>query len=250
MRLFLPALCLALCMLPQAQGASVYFEDFEDGSSGWQVWPGATGQLNLDTSHNHTSGGQQSYRASEGEPGGFASYTQIADGVGNVNLDVWVYVDNANPDLDNSRGMIQLTSGVGTSTDYLQLGWLSDYAGGSEVYSVRTRYRDQLALGTVNTGIPRPQVNDWVKLSIHADAGIGGDVRFYVNDVLAYNGVGERMGNSLDTIRLGVNFGNNYDSVWYDDVSVNIPEPSSVALLSILAAVGGAVAYRRKAMSV
>lgn len=238
----LTAICctLLLASLP-ATAAPSFFEDFESGSDGWSTWPGALGQLNLDTSHNHTPGGQQSYRASEGEPGGFASYTQVADGTGMVRLDVWVYTDNANPDIDDSRGMIQLTSGVGFGTDYMQLGWLQDYPGGSERYSVRTRYRDTNALGYYDTGVNRPAVNDWVKLSIEADAGVGGDLRFYVNNALVYTGVGQRLGANLDTIRLGVNFGNNHDTVWYDDVRY-VPEPAAAMMLGL----GGLLLRRRR----
>jgi hypothetical protein len=247
-RLVLTGICVVLLGAANAQAASTYFEDFETGSDGWSTWPGALGQLNLDNAHNHTPAGQTAYKAAEGEPGGFASYTQITNGVGKLRLDAYVFTDNANPDADDSRGMIQLTSGVGFGTDYLQLGWLADYAGGSERYSVRTRSRDGKALGTFDTGVSRPAVNDWVKLSIEADAGVGGDVRFYVNDALVYNGVGERLGLSLDTIRLGVNFGNNHDTVWYDDISV-IPEPSSMILMAMgaCAVAGYTIRRRRKA---
>jgi hypothetical protein len=73
---------------------------------------------------------------------------------------------------------------------------------------------------------------------------VGGDVRFYIDDVLAYNGVGERLGANLDTIRLGVNFGNNHDNVWYDDVSV-VPEPASLILIGLGGLAGCAMRRRR-----
>ena len=237
-RLALASLCVALLCAQGARAVSPYFEDFETGSDGWNTWPGALGQLNLDNSHNHTPAGQTAYREFEGEPNGFASYTQIADGTGFLRLDAYLFVDNANPDVDDSRAMIQLTSGTNFSTDYLQLGWLQDYAGGSERFSVRTRRRDQLTLGTFDTGVARPAINGWIKLSIEADAGVGGDVRFYLDpdaegvlpSTLLYNGAGERLGANLDTIRLGVNFGNNHDNVWYDDVSI-VPVSSVRTLL-------------------
>jgi hypothetical protein len=233
MRIALPFLCVALLCAAPVQAVSHYFEDFETGSDGWNTWPGALDHLNLDNSHNHTPAGQTAYLENEAEPNGFASYTQLADGTGNLRLDAWLYTDNANPDVDDARAMIQLTAdGPNFGTDYLQLGWLQDYAGGSERFSVRTAYRDGHALGTYDTGITRPAVNGWVKLSIEAEAGVGGDVRFFINNVLAYNGAGERMGANLDTIRLGVNFGNNRDNVWYDDISV-VPEPASILLLGI-----------------
>lgn len=249
MRQALIGLCVALIYAVQAHAATPYFEDFETGSDGWNAWPGAIGALNLDNSHNHTPAGQTAYREFEGEPNGFASYTQIADGTGFLRLDAYLFTDNANPDVDDSRAMIQLTSGVGFGTDYMQLGWLQDYAGGSERFSVRTRHRDGLAQGTFDTGVARPAVNDWVKLSIEADAGVGGNLRFYVNNSLVYTGVGERDGANLDTIRLGVNFGNNHDNVWYDDVSI-VPEPASVLMLGLggLALAGYASRRRRAAV--
>ena len=246
MRLTLAALCVALVCAAPAQAVTPYFEDFETGSDGWNTWPGALDHLNLDNAHNHTPAGQTAYKESEGEPNGFASYTQLADGTGKLRLDAWLFTDNANPDVDDSRAMIQLTSGVGFGTDYMQLGWLQDYAGGSERFSVRTSYRDGHGMGTFDTGVSRPAVNDWVKLSIAADAGVGGDLRFYVNDSLVYTGVGQRLGANLDTIRLGVNFGNNHDAVWYDDVRV-IPEPASVLLLGMGGwAISGYVTRRRR----
>jgi hypothetical protein len=244
MRKFMAVLGLSLFLASPAYAVSPYFEDFETGTDGWNKWSSALDALSLDTSHNHTPGYQSTpgnppalpvghaYRESEAEPNGFASFTTIADGTGKLRVDVWAYVDNASPDVDDSRGMLQLTQGASTGTDYLQLGWLQDYLGGSERYSVRTRRRDQLSLGTFDTGISRPAVNDWVKLSIEADAGVGGNVRFYINDALAYTGVGERLGANLDTIRLGVNFGNNHDTVWYDDVTVT-PEPASAVLFGL-----------------
>jgi hypothetical protein len=252
-------LCVAMLIAVSANAVSPYFEDFETGTDGWSKWSSALDQLNLDTSHNHTPGFQStpgnppalpvghSYRESEAVPNGFASFTTIPDGAGALRVDVFVYTDNANPDVDDSRAMLQLTQGASTGTDYLQLGWLQDYAGGSERFSVRTRRRDQLALGTFDTGISRPSANDWVKLSIEADSGAGSNVRFYINDTLAYTGVGERLGANLDTIRLGVNFGNNLDTIWYDDVRVTeIPEPAGVILLGFGGlAVGFSILRRR-----
>jgi hypothetical protein len=248
----------ALLFAARASAVSPYYEDFETGTDGWAKWSSALDQLTLDTSHNHTPGYQSTpgnppglpeghaYRASEAEPNGFASFTTIADGAGKIRVTTYAYVDNAVPDVDDSRGMLQLTQGASTGTDYLQLGWLQDYAGGSEFYSVRTRRRDQLGMGTYNTGIPRPAVNDWVKLAIEADPGVGGDVRFYINDVLAYTGVGERLGANLNTIRLGVNFGNNHDTVWYDDVRVQVPEPTGITLIGIVGVSIASLPRRRR----
>ena len=247
MRLFIATLCVVFLVAVRS-AVSPYFEDFETGDDGWSTWPGALDHLNLDNAKNHTPAGSTSYRSSEAEPDGFASYTQIADGTGALRLDAYLYVDNATPDVDDSRAMIQLTQGANFGTDYIQLGWLQDYAGGSERFSVRTDYRDSHALGTFDTGVSRPAVNDWVKLSIEADAGVGGDLRFYVNDSLVYNGVGERLGANLDTIRLGVNFGNNHDTVWYDDIRVGtVPEPASIGLFSLGGlALAGFVSRRRR----
>ena len=232
MRITLATLCVVFLFAARASAVSPYFEDFETGSDGWNTWPGALDHLNLDNSHNHTPAGQTAYREFEAEPNGFASYTQLADGTGFLRLDAYLYTDNANPDVDDARAMIQLTQGVGFGTDYIQLGWLQDYAGGSERLSIRTAYRDGHGMGTLDTGVARPAVNDWIKLSIEADAGAGGDLRFYLNDSLLYTGAGQRQGVNLDTIRLGVNFGNNHDNVWYDDISV-VPEPASIGLLGL-----------------
>jgi MYXO-CTERM domain-containing protein len=239
----------ALSWAAPGWAVSPYFEDFETGSDGWTIWPGAVSQLNLDTSHNHTPGYTpgpdpdplnpppqgHSYRHSEAEPGGFASYTTVADGTGSLRLDAYLWTDNAAPDADDAIGQIQLTSGPDISTDFVQFGWHAAYGAGAQFLSVRTA-----SAGIQDTGVPRPAVNDWIKLSIEADAGVGGSYRFYLNDALIWTVAGGRLDANLDTIRLGSNFGNNHDTAWYDDVRLT-PEPGALALLGL-----GALALRRR----
>lgn len=240
MRTILAVCFAALISAAPALAVSPYFEDFETGSDGWSTWPGSVDHLNLDNSHNHTPGFQSSpgnppalpeghaYRASEGVPGSFGSYTQVADGTGKLRLDAYLYTDNANPDADDAIGQIQLTNGPDFDTDFVQFGWHAAYGAGAEFLSVRTA-----AAGIQDTGVPRPAVDDWIKLSIEADAGVGGDLRFYLNNALIHTVLGGRQDADLNTIRLGSNFGNNRDTVWYDDVSLQVPEPASGALLAM-----------------
>ena len=268
MRVSRSAFCVAVLVAAQSW-ALPFSDNFETGVSGsvWTKWTGANDNLLTgDTSHNHTPAGNQAARAHASDPAqwnGYADFgtTPVPNGQF-LRADVYLFEDfnnnGTNPaqPVTNMLALIGDTGGaVGFGTDYLQVGVVPFWPGGSQTYGFRTRYNDTGALGIINSGISRKP--GWTKLSIEVDPySTGGAARFFVDDALigsSYRsgGNGGAFGLSQTNLRW-VRLGNNsktYENFWYDDVSVNlVPEPASAMLLGLGGVVlGGALSRRRRA---
>ena len=268
MRVSLAALCVALSAAAQSW-ALPFSDTFNTGVSGsvWTKWTGANDNLLTgDGSHNHTPGGGQAARAHASDPAqwnGYADFGTTPVPAGQfLRADVYLFEDfnnngtNSAQPVTNMLALIGDTGGaVGFGTDYLQVGVVPFWPGGSQTYGFRTRYNDQPGGGgIINSGISRKP--GWTKLSIEADPySIGGAARFFVDDILIGSsfrsgGNGGAFGLSQTNLRW-VRLGNNsktYENFWYDDVSVNlVPEPASAMMLGFGGIVlCGALSRRRR----
>jgi hypothetical protein len=255
MKIVLPILCVALLCTPAA--ALPFSDDFEGGvnSAVWTKWSGANQEiLQTDGSHNITPGGLLSARAHAADPTGYSAFADFGAHGGPLRADVYLFEDLNEPGTDPNRPVTNMLALFGAAphpnnfTDYLQLGVVPFFPGGSMSYGFRTRYNDANGLGIIGTAVPRK--SGWTKLSIEADAyADGGAVRFFIDDLLVGNsfragangGAGGLSEVDLQFVRLGNN-SKSYENFWYDDVSV-IPEPASILLLSF----GGLAFARRRA---
>lgn len=208
-----------------------FSEDWEAGSAGWTMWPGANDSFIRDSAHNHTLGGAWSAKTPESDPATWAAYYDFGGTSGFVRAEAYVYEDFSNDGTNPAQpisNMLALTgdqSPPGFSVDYLQLGVVPFYPSGSTGYGYRTKYNDDNALGFGNANVGRKA--GWTKLAIEADAlANGGQVRFYIDDGLV--GTSQRSGD-LRYVRIG-NTNKSYENFWYDDILVT-PEPASLLLL-------------------
>jgi hypothetical protein len=249
---------VALLAAPAAAQGVSHFDDFESGvGSEWTVWntvapPGTPtanqNKLTADTSHNHTPLGVQSARAHASDPAAWNAVYDFGARSGPVRAQVYVFEDfnyTGPQPVTNMLALVGDTGGtMGFGTDYLQLGVVQFLPGGNTKYS--TRSRNSGADNSTDTGVSRSA--GWTKLEIHADSlGSGGQVRYYINDNLV--GTNARSaGADLRWLRLGNN-SKSYENFWYDDVTVNVPEPSSIAMLGLGGAALIGVAVRRRRAS-
>ena len=246
MRILLTAFCVALwCAAPAL--AVPFFDDFETGVNGsvWTKWTGDFQELlQTDSSHNITLGGSQAARAHAADPTAYTGFADFGATGDFVRANVYVFEDfnnngtNPNEPVTNMLALFGDGAHPNGFSDYLQLGVVPFFPGGSQTYGFRTRYNDANALGIIDTGVSRKA--GWTKLSIEADPiAAGGAVRFYIDDLLegssfragANGGAGGLSPVDLRWVRLGNN-SKSYENFWYDDVSV-VPEPSSLLLLGL-----------------
>jgi hypothetical protein len=241
-----------------------FFDDFESNvqSSVWQPWTtgGNDNLLATSTDHNITLGGSKSARAFASDPAAWNGWADFGATGDKIRADVYLYEDFSNNGTNASQPVTNMLALFGDAatpnafSDYLQLGVVPFYPGGSQTYGFRTRYNDANGLGIVDTGVSRKQ--GWTKLSIVADSyAAGGAVQFFVDDVLkgssfragSNGGAGGLSQVDLRYVRLGNN-SKSYENFWYDNVSVKpIPEPTALALLGFsgLAGIGALRRARR-----
>lgn len=252
MKLFAAAAVIAAVAFAAPAGAQpAFFDDFEGGVNGsvWSAWTGGSQEvLQGDSSHNITPGGSASARAFAADPTAYSAYADFGTFDGFVRAEVNLFEDfnndGTNPDqpVTNMLALIGDTGGsVGFGADYLQLGVVPFYPGGSQTYGFRTAYNDANALGIIDTGVSRKA--GWTTLAIEADAlDAGGQVRFFIDGQQV--GTSQRTAENLRWVRLGNN-SKTYENFWYDDVSV-VPEPGSmVALAGGLMSLGLSLRKRR-----
>lgn len=248
-----------------------FFDDFEAGVGGTNTWynwnkggatpdpwppPNPSGINNLittSTDHNITPAGSKSARVSSSDPAAWNGYSDFGAWGGTLKAEVYLFEDFNNNGQNPATPVTNMLSvygdgaNPGVFTDYIQLGVVPFYPGGSVTYGFRTRYNDANALGIIDTGVSRKA--GWTKLSFEVDAlADGGQIRFYVDDVLegtsfragSNGGMGGLSAVDLRWVRLGNN-SKSLENFWYDDVSVT-PEPASLLLLVL----GGLALSRRR----
>lgn len=234
MRQVLGIFLAMLLVAGMAQAAPNFFDDFENGVQGsiWSKWTGSNQEiLQTSTSHNHTPAGSKGALAWSADPTGYSAYADFGSTAEMVRAEVYVFEDKSYTGTQPVTNMLCLigdTGGaVGFGSDYLQLGVVPFWPGGSNDYGFRTAYGDAGHGGSQSFGLARKA--GWTKLAIEADAiADGGQVRFYIDDVLMPT-TSQRTATNLRWVRLGNN-SKNYENFWYDDVSVT-PEPASAALI-------------------
>jgi hypothetical protein len=209
-----------------------FHDDFESGMGNWTIFPGAAETLQLHGPDPWKSidpgpwGVQEGYSARQhayvGGGNGYASYHNFGDESGFIKAEVYLFEDY-NTTADPVQAGLTLTPDNASNepdyADFLRIGVLQ-WAGSNTVYSFRSA-----AGGFVQTTVARK--SGWTKLGIEADPGIGGEVRFYIDDNLV--GTSSRVVDNYSCVTIGMNT-SNYENFWYDGVNV-VPEPASAMLL-------------------
>lgn len=255
MRVALFALCVALVSAAPAS-AYIFSDDFEPSVDGsvWHPWTtgGIDNLVTTDTSHSLSP--THAARVHASDPAAWNGWADFGAQSGPLRSDVYLFEDFSNPGTNPAQPVAIMLALMGDAalpnnfTDYLQLGVVDFFPGGSQTYGFRTRYNDATGGGIIGTGVTRKA--GWTKLSIEADDySSGGAVRFYIDDALvgssfragANGGAGGLSQVDLRYVRIGNNR-KSYENIWYDDVRVAVPEPASMTLLAFagLAIVGTA----------
>lgn len=227
MRKVLIAALTAGVLCSGAAAAPSFFDDFETSNGNWTNWAGA---VNLDRVQNHAYSPTHSFRASESTTP-YAMYANFGSTSEALRAEVWLWddaQDNVNGQ-DPSRPvniMLSLWGSTSSANGYHQLGVFGGGTTGKDwEYRIRTRSNGADTWMTTD----RTRQAGFTQLAIEADAGAGAQVRYYINGDLV--GTSIRQGD-LALVRLGVNYGSSYDTIWYDNVRV-VPEPATAALLLV-----------------
>jgi hypothetical protein len=270
MRVCLAGFCAAFLFAAQSWAALPFSDNFESGVNGsiWKPWTtgGNDNLLTGDTSHNHTPAGNQAARANASDPAtwnGYADFGATTVPAGQrLRADVWLFEDFNNNGTNPAQPVTNMLALFGDAatpnafTDYIQLGVVPFFPGGSQTYGFRTRYNDATGGGIIDTGVSRKP--GWTELSIEADPySSGGAVRFFIDGVLkgsSFRAGGNGGAGGLSQVDLRyVRLGNNsktYENFWYDDVSVSlVPEPASIFMLAMSAGALGMIRGRRNGRS-
>lgn len=253
MRAILAAVCVVLAAAAPAS-AYIFEDDFEPGVDGsvWHPWTTGGNDNLVTTDTSHSLSPTHAARVHASDPAAWNGWADFGAQSGPIRSDVYLFEDFNNNGTNPAEPVAIMLALMGNAatpnafTDYLQLGVVDFFPGGSQTYGFRTRYNDATGGGIINTGVSRKA--GWTKLSIEADDyASGGAVRFYIDELLV--GSSFRAGSNGGTGGLSqvdlryVRIGNNrksYENIWYDDVRISVPEPASVALLGLagLAMVG------------
>lgn len=258
MRIAMAALCAALWFAAPAS-AYIFSDDFEPGVDGnvWHPWTtgGTDNLVTTDTSHSLSP--THAARVHESDPAAWNGWADFGAQSGPLRSDVYLFEDFSNNGTDPSKPVAIMLALIGDAptpndfSDYLQLGVVDFFPGGSQTYGFRTRYNDATGGGIMDTGVSRKA--GWTKLSIEADAyADGGAVRFFIDDTLVGNsfragansGTGGLSPVDLRYVRIGNNR-KSYENIWYDDVRVSVPEPASACLV-VLAGIALSCIRRRR----
>lgn len=259
------AFCAILLSAAQVWAAVPFSDNFEAGVSGavWKPWTtgGNDNLVTTDTAHNHTPAGTKSAKVFASDPAAWNGYADFGattiPGGQSLRADAWLFEDFNNNGTNGAQPVTNMLALFGDAatpnafSDYIQLGVVPFFPGGSQTYGFRTKYNDTNGGGIINTGVSRKA--GWTKLSIEADPySAGGAVRFYIDNILqgtsfrsgGNGGLGGLSQVDLRYVRIGNN-SKSYENFWYDDVSVAlVPEPTTAMLLGIGAF--GVVGFARR----
>ena len=247
-----------------------FLDNFDNGVGGdivWAPWGNAPGNpsspnginnlVTSDGGHDHTPGpGAGTARVFASDPAAWNGYADFGSVGGPIYSEAFLFEDFSNNGTNGAQPVTNMLALFGAAanpnafTDYIQLGVVSFFPGGSVSYGFRTRYNDATGGGIINTGVPRKA--GVTKLAIEVDAlADGGQIRFFIDNALvgtsfragANGGLGGLAPVNLQYVRIGNN-SKSYENFWYDDVQV-VPEPTAAALLG-LGAVGALSTRRRR----
>jgi hypothetical protein len=186
MKSVLIAICAVAGLAGIVMATPNFHDSFEAGVNGTNAWynwrgpssdpwppPNPSGINNLLTtsdSHNHTAGGSKSARCWESDPAAWNAYSDFGADTGKIRAEVYLFEDYTKDGSDTSKPVTNMLSlygdaaNPGAFSDYIQLGVVSFYPGGSKTYGFRTRYNDSTGGGIINTGVSRKA--GWTKLGI------------------------------------------------------------------------------------
>ena len=251
--LWLSAVCGLLLLVSRVEAQTLFYDGFDNSVGGniiWSPWGNVSGdpttpngKYNLvTTDSSHALSGTQSRRAWEADPAVWDGYSDFGATDAGLKATVYLFEDMSYvpPYSDQPawkqpyievRAMFSLFGDNPTNTlsdstdntDYLELRIYPDLDEPGNplpdhfTYGIETKYNDGHGLGIIDTGVPREK-SQWMKFTIEADSmADGGQVRFYINDVLV--GTSYRTGADLRWVMIGSNK-ITYENYWYDDVSV------------------------------
>jgi hypothetical protein len=256
-------LCATFGMTRSASATPNFSDNFESGvsSSVWHPWTASQPDnlVTTDANHNHTPGGTNAARVTASDPAQWNGWADFGSDPGPIHAQTYLFEDFSNNGTNGAQPVTNMFALFGAAatpnafSDYLQLGVVPFFPGGSQTYGFRTRYNDATGGGIINTGVARKA--GFTKLAIDADSyATGGAVRFYIDDVLvgssfragANGGLGGLSQVNLEFVRIGNN-SKSYENFWYDDVSV-VPEPAAATLLGLGTAGLGLARRRRRAV--
>jgi hypothetical protein len=260
MRTILAGLFVAFLSTAPAFGY-IFSDDFEPGVDGsvWHPWTTGGNDNLVTTDTSHSLSPTHAARVHASDPAAWNGWADFGAQDGPLRADTYLFEDFNVPGTNPAQPVAIMLALFGDAalpndfSDYLQLGVVDFFPGGSQTYGFRTRYNDATGGGIIDTGVSRKA--GWTKLSIEADdyAG-GGAVRFYIDGVQvgssfragANGGAGGLSPVDLRYIRIGNNR-KSYENIWYDDVRVSVPEPAGAILLVVGAlSAAGSLSRRRR----
>jgi hypothetical protein len=222
---------------------SVFYDGFESGTLA--NWTATTGSpLTIDNANADPPGGQFSAQATS--QGNRMHHNLLADNGGlEVSGASWFTACIYDTGLSVSRWHVQALSYSGTGlpnggttpdgslTQLLAIGKYTAVTLPGDIYDV-TKYQGRVTFGSANgyfnlngPGSPDRSVG-WHQSTIQRLADET-TLNFYVDNILSRTITGATAA-SWDTITMGYGAGTFLEDVWYDGISVTIPEPSSLAL--------------------
>ncbi|HOX56930.1 MAG TPA: hypothetical protein P5205_12085 [Candidatus Paceibacterota bacterium] len=248
---------VVLCTQCATAQRSVFHDDFESGTlNNWTATTGGPMTIAVGPNADPPGGIYSAYADSQGDR---MHHNLLEDNGGpEVSGASWFTAYIYDTGFSNSRWHVQALSYSGTGlpnggttpdgslTQLLAIGKYTTVTLPGDVYDA-TKYQGRVTFGSANgyfnlsaPGAPDRSVG-WHKFTIQRLADET-TINFYVDDVLGRTITGATAG-SWDTITMGYGAGTFREDVWYDGISVTVPEPSA----TLLCALGGCLVALRQA---